>query len=78
VSPPHEARMLWELYRETARTGQWKTYCDNDDFTNFLAEGEQTAIELEKALRASDHAAADKQYVLLKKNCNACHAQFRN
>jgi len=78
VSPPHEARMLWELYRESARTGQWKTYCDNDQFTNFLAEGEKSAIALEKALRASDQDAADTHYKALKQNCNACHALFRN
>ena len=78
VSPPHEARMLWELYRESARTGQWKTYCDTDQFTNLLAEGEKSAIALEKALRAADQDAADTHYKALKQNCNACHALFRN
>jgi len=78
VSPPHEARMLWELYRESSRTGQWKTYCETDAFTKFLAVGEKAAVDLEQALRTGDHAAADQSYLLLKQNCNACHAQFRN
>ncbi|MHC4938156.1 MAG: cytochrome c [Planctomycetota bacterium] len=76
VSPPHEARMLWELYRESARTGDWKKY--GEDFKEYLVEGEQAAIELEKALRAKDLAAAEKHYKVLKANCNSCHSQYRN
>jgi len=76
VSPPHEARMLWELYRETARTGDLTKY--GDDFKEYLAQGEQAAIELEKALRANDHEAAEKQYKVAKDVCASCHAQYRN
>jgi hypothetical protein len=76
VSPPHEARMLWELYRESNRTGGWKKY--GEDFKTYLVEGEQAAIELEKALRANDLEAAEKHYRAVKNNCNSCHAQYRN
>jgi len=76
VSPPHEARMLWELYREANRTGAWKKY--GEDFQHYLVEGEQAAIELEKALRAKDHDGAAKHFKVVKANCASCHAQFRN
>jgi protein tyrosine phosphatase (PTP) superfamily phosphohydrolase (DUF442 family) len=76
VSPAHEARMLWELYRESARTEQ--TAAHGESFKKFLAEGEKAAIALEKALRAADHDLADQKYRTLKKNCNACHAEYRN
>jgi len=78
VSPAHEARMLWELYRESARSGQGKTYCEDDTFTNYLAAGEKAAVDLEKALRAGDQKLADRHYKTLKNNCASCHAQFRN
>jgi len=76
VSPPHEARMLWELYRESARTGGWKPY--GEDFKTYLADGEKAAIELEKSLRAGDRAAAERHYRAVKQNCNSCHAQYRD
>jgi protein tyrosine phosphatase (PTP) superfamily phosphohydrolase (DUF442 family) len=76
VSPPHEARMLWELYRETARNGDLKKY--GDDFKEYLVEGEKAAIDLEKALRAKDLVAAEKHYKAVKSNCNSCHSQYRN
>ena len=78
VSPAHEARMLWELYRESARAKQGKSYCETDEFAKLLAEGEKAAIELEKALRAGDQKLADRHYKVVKNNCNACHGDFRN
>ena len=76
VSPPHEARMLWELYRETARAEGTKER--GAEFKEYLAEGEKEAIALEKALRAKDLVAAGKRYKAIKNNCNACHGQYRN
>ncbi|MEM8883708.1 MAG: cytochrome c [Planctomycetota bacterium] len=76
VSPPHEARMLWELYRESNRLGQWKSY--DEDFRDQMAEGEQLAMKLEQALRANEHNLAKQHYKALKANCNSCHAAYRN
>jgi protein tyrosine phosphatase (PTP) superfamily phosphohydrolase (DUF442 family) len=76
VDPPHEAKMLWERYRETARLEEAKG--KGEPFLAFLKQGETGAHELEKAIRAGDVEAADKAYGQLKKNCNACHADFRN
>ena len=78
VSPPHEARMLWELYRESARNGLGKTYCKTGEFDKLLSEGEKAAMQLERALRANDHELADRSYKTLKNNCNACHGDYRN
>ena len=49
-----------------------------EGFKGYLAEGEKAAIELEKALRAHDTAAAEKQYRAIKNNCSACHGQYRD
>jgi protein tyrosine phosphatase (PTP) superfamily phosphohydrolase (DUF442 family) len=76
VDPPHEAKMLWERYRETARLEEAKG--KGDAFLAFLAQAESGAAELEKAIRAGDAEAADKAYGQIKKSCNACHADFRN
>ena len=76
VSPPHEARMLWELFREVARLDEAKK--KGPDFRIFLKQGEDAAVSLEKALRAADHAGAAKAYRRVKASCNACHAEFRN
>jgi protein tyrosine phosphatase (PTP) superfamily phosphohydrolase (DUF442 family) len=76
MSPPHEARMIWELFRESARAGDGKEH--GDEYAGYLAEGERSAVALEKALRANDHAAADQQYKALSQNCKSCHSQFRD
>lgn len=76
VSPPHEARMLWELYRETARLDQAKQR--GDKFLALLKQGEEAAVSLEKALRAADHAGANSAYKAVKASCNSCHAEYRN
>lgn len=76
VSPPHEARMLWELFREAARLDEAKQ--KGPDFRIFLRQGEDAAVSLEKALRAADHTEATKAYKRVKASCNACHAEFRN
>lgn len=76
VDPPHEAKMLWEHYREIARLDEAKK--KGDAFLAFLKQGEDGAGALEKAIRAGDVAAADKAYGQAKKTCGACHAEFRN
>jgi protein tyrosine phosphatase (PTP) superfamily phosphohydrolase (DUF442 family) len=77
ISPPHEARMLWELYREMGRND---TECRDkgEVFLAYMKAGEEAAIELEKAIRAGDAKIADKHYAVVKKNCQDCHEQYRN
>ncbi|MDJ0521815.1 MAG: cytochrome c [Planctomycetota bacterium] len=77
ISPPHEARMLWELYREMGRTDT-ETQAKGEKYLGILKQGEELAIELEKAIRASDAAEADKLFGALKNNCKMCHDDYRN
>ncbi len=76
VSAAHEARMLWELYRESARTPDGKEH--GAGYLRMLADGEKLVIGLEKAIRAGDSEAADRGYAAMVKNCKGCHASTRN
>jgi protein tyrosine phosphatase (PTP) superfamily phosphohydrolase (DUF442 family) len=76
VSPAHEARMLWELYRELARTDEAKA--KGPDFLSHAVEAEKLGTTLEEAIRAGNAEAAGKAYKGLKKNCDACHSVYRN
>ena len=76
VSPPHEARMLWEGYRELARTDESKAY--GEEFLAMLKASEEAAIRLEEALRAGDHDAANAAADEVKTGCNSCHKAFRD
>ena len=76
VDPPHEARMLWEHFREIARLDDDKRH--GEDFSKFLAAGEAGSKGLEDALRAKDGRAADAAFETVKKSCTACHAKYRD
>ena len=76
VDPPHEARMLWEQYREISRLDDAKQH--GDGFLTGLAEGESAAKLLEEALRAKDAAAAQAAFDRAGKACSACHKKFRD
>lgn len=77
ISPPHEARMLWELYREIARNDA-ECRDKGEVFLAYMQAAEQGAVELEKALRAGDAKAADKHFGAVKLNCKDCHRDYRN
>ena len=76
VSPKHEAKMLWELYREMARVDDAKAM--GEDFLKHAAEAEKAAGSLEEALRASNKEAAAAAFKALKKSCDSCHSVYRN
>ncbi len=76
VSAKHEAKMLWELYREMARLEDAKA--KGADFVKHTADAEKAAVSLEKALRAGDHDAATAAFKNLKKTCDSCHSVYRN
>ncbi len=77
VSPPHEARMLWELYREMARNDK-ECKDKGEIFIAYMQASEDAAIALEKAIRAEDVKAADKYFEVVKTNCADCHRDYRN
>jgi protein tyrosine phosphatase (PTP) superfamily phosphohydrolase (DUF442 family) len=76
VSPKHEAKMLWELYREMLRLDESKG--KGEDFVKHATEAEKGAGELEEALKAGKADAASAAFKKLKKNCDACHSVYRN
>lgn len=76
VSPKHEAKMLWELYRELARLDEAKG--KGDDFLTQAADAEKHAGDLEEALKAGNREAATGAFKNLKKNCDSCHSVYRN
>lgn len=76
VRPAHEARILAEHFRETARLEE--VGGKPEDFRRWLAEGEQAAWDLEKALRAGDTEAAATSLERVTRSCNVCHDEYRN
>ena len=76
VDPPHEARMLWEHYREIARLDDAKSR--GDEFMKLLASSESGGKALEDALRANDAKAAEAAFNVVKKSCTDCHAKYRD
>jgi hypothetical protein len=70
IDPPHDAVQLVEHYREAARLPAGKGMP--------FAEAEAAASELEKAIRAKDHSAADAAFARSAKSCTACHATHRD
>jgi protein tyrosine phosphatase (PTP) superfamily phosphohydrolase (DUF442 family) len=77
VSPPHEARMLWELFREMARNDP-EAQAQGDVFLAYLNESEKELVGLEEAIRAKDVAKADERFQAVKQLCNDCHRDYRN
>lgn len=76
VSPKHEAKMLWELYREMARMDEAKG--EGADFLKHASDAEKLAGSLEEALRAGSNDAATAAFKNLKKSCDSCHSVYRN
>jgi len=77
ISPPHEATILWEYFREMARTDDTKER--PEDYRGKLAYAERAADSLRKLLKDSaDHAAIDGSFKLVTQSCAACHKNHRN
>lgn len=77
VDPPHEARMLWESFRELARTEK-EAEAKGEVFLKYMKASEDAAMALEKAIRAEDGETADAKYAEVKDLCAACHRDYRN
>ena len=76
IDPAHEARMLWELFREMQRLDESKEA--GEGYMASLKTSETHATALEAAIRAKDIAAADKAFKGVAMACNACHVAHRN
>jgi protein tyrosine phosphatase (PTP) superfamily phosphohydrolase (DUF442 family) len=77
ISSPHEATMLWEQFREMARTAE--TAKRPEDYRAKLTDAERAADSLRKLLReSSDHTAVDAAFKHTTQSCGACHKKYRN
>jgi protein tyrosine phosphatase (PTP) superfamily phosphohydrolase (DUF442 family) len=77
VSPTHEATMLWEQFKEIARTPD--TAKRADEFRLELTEAEKSMDELRNLLKKNnDTAVLDVAFKKTSQSCTACHTKFRN
>ncbi len=78
LSPVHEATLLWEHYREIARTED--TAKRPEDYRSKLAAAERAAAALRTALGATppDLAGAAAALKEGSQQCGACHKVYRN
>jgi len=78
VSPEHEAVLLWEQFREMARTDDVKER--SEDFRRKLHASERITEQLRDTLRekSRDTAAADVALKQVSQSCVNCHERYRN
>jgi protein tyrosine phosphatase (PTP) superfamily phosphohydrolase (DUF442 family) len=77
ISPPHEATLLWEQFRELARLDD--TMKRPEDYRAKLTEAEQLTESLRRLLRESaDATVIDAAFKRIGQNCTACHKAYRN
>ena len=77
ISPPHEATMLWEQFKEMARTED--TAKRGEDYRAKLVAAEKIADSLRKLLREpADGKLIDAAFKQAGQNCSACHKKYRN
>lgn len=77
IAPAHEAKMLWELFREMHRNDK-EAQDEGEVFLAYLKESEKATIELEKAIRAGDAQAANKHFLVVQQMCKDCHRDYRD
>jgi protein tyrosine phosphatase (PTP) superfamily phosphohydrolase (DUF442 family) len=77
LTPAQSATLLWEQFREMARTGD--TAQRNDDYRSQLAESKEAADALRLSLGESRTTSErDAAFQRVTKNCAACHKAHRN
>lgn len=78
VVPAHTATILWEHFKEMARTDD--TVRRPEDYRTKLAASEKAADQFRALLRdaSADTAARDTAFKSLGQTCAACHKPYRN
>ena len=77
ISPPHEATMLWEQFKEIARTED--TAKRPADYRQKLNEAERATDGLRVRLaQPADAPALDTAFKQSTQTCAACHKSYRN
>jgi hypothetical protein len=77
IDPAHEALLLAEHFRETARL---KEAAERpSEFRRWLSEAESKTTELQGALRdGKDKAVIEKAFKSAGNSCVHCHAKYRD
>ena len=77
ISPAQEATLLWEQFRELARTED--TAKRTDDYRAKLTDAEQAADSLRQRLREpTDAVAVDAAFKKAGRKCADCHKKYRD
>jgi protein tyrosine phosphatase (PTP) superfamily phosphohydrolase (DUF442 family) len=78
LTPAHTATILWEQFRELARTSD--TAQRPEDFRSKLTASEKAADQLRHLLSdpASGNDSRDAGLQAVTRTCASCHKQFRN
>lgn len=77
ISPTHEATMLWEQFREIARTDDAANR--TEDYRITLTAAEHATDSLRKLLREpTDAVAIDAAFQSAGQSCAGCHRKYRN
>jgi len=76
VSPPHEAVMLHEHFREMARQSYEKY--DDAEFDEAMTHAVDVTGQLATALGDGNGARASEAFALVGKSCKSCHYDWRN
>ncbi len=78
ITPAHTATILWEHFKEIARSDD--TARRPGDYRTKLGAAEHAADELRAVLRApaANPAAGDAAFTSLSQACGACHKTYRN
>ena len=78
VTPVQAAAVLWEQFREHARTGESPKH--SGDYAKLLQDAERASLSLKDALRDPAQVAAvrDAAMSAVSQSCTACHIKHRN
>lgn len=76
VSPPHEATILMEHFREMQRLDEARGY--GEQFVQLLAESESASDRIAESLRSGRKDDATAALARVKKSCDSCHAKHRD
>ena len=78
LTPAHTATILWEHFKELARTDD--TAKRPEDYRAKLAASEKATDQFRALLRdaKADPSTRDSAFQTLTKTCAACHQQYRN
>ena len=77
IAPSQEALLLKEGFHETIRQlAESSDY--GEQFLTWMRESEQSAIQLEAALKTGDMAAVKSSFAAVQSQCKRCHIGYRD